>query len=58
VFERPSLTLVGAHIVGSAASEIIHIAEAFLRSGATAHDIAETLYNKTRRYPTCTGTRR
>lgn len=48
IFERPSLTLVGAHVVGSAASEIIHIGQAFLRSGATAQDIAETLYN----YPT------
>ena len=33
LFERPSLRLVGAHIVGSAASEIIHIGQAFLRSG-------------------------
>jgi NAD(P) transhydrogenase len=48
VFERPSLKLVGAHVVGSAASEIIHVGQAFLRSGATATDIAETLYN----YPT------
>ncbi len=48
VFERPSLRLVGAHVVGSAASEIIHIGQALLRSSATAHDIAETLYN----YPT------
>jgi NAD(P) transhydrogenase len=48
VFERPSLKLVGAHVVGSAASEIIHVGQAFLRAGATATDIAETLYN----YPT------
>jgi NAD(P) transhydrogenase len=48
LFERPSLRLVGAHVVGAAASEIIHVAEAFLKSGATATDIAETLYN----YPT------
>ena len=40
--------LVGAHVVGSAASEIIHVGQAFLRAGATANDIAETLYN----YPT------
>ena len=45
VFERPSLRLVGAHVVGSAASEIIHVGGAFLRAGATANDIAETLYN-------------
>ena len=48
LFERPSLRLVGAHVVGNAASEIIHVAEAFLRYGATAHAIAELLYN----YPT------
>jgi NAD(P) transhydrogenase len=34
--------------VGSGASEIVHIGQAFLRQGATATDIAETLYN----YPT------
>ncbi len=48
VFARPSLELVGAHVVGSDASEIIHVGEAFLRSGANATVIAETLYN----YPT------
>jgi NAD(P) transhydrogenase len=48
LFERPALRLAGAHVVGSGASELIHIAEAFLRQGATATDIAETLYN----YPT------
>jgi NAD(P) transhydrogenase len=48
LFEWPSLKLAGAHIVGAAASELIHVGEAFLRSGATAHDIAELLYN----YPT------
>jgi NAD(P) transhydrogenase len=48
LFERPSLQLAGAHVVGSGASELIHIGQAFLRQGATATDIAETLYN----YPT------
>jgi NAD(P) transhydrogenase len=48
LFERPSLKLVGAHVVGASASEVIHVAEAFLRSGATATDIAELIYN----YPT------
>lgn len=48
LFERPSLTLVGAHVVGSGASEIIHIGEAFLHSRSSATAIAETLYN----YPT------
>ncbi len=48
LFERPSLRLAGAHVVGSGASELIHIGQAFLRQGASATDIAETLYN----YPT------
>jgi NAD(P) transhydrogenase len=48
LFARPGLRLVGAHVVGSGAAEIIHVGQAFLRSGATATDIAETLYN----YPT------
>ena len=48
LFERPSLKLVGAHIVGTSASELVHIGEAFLHQGATASEIAETIYN----YPT------
>jgi NAD(P) transhydrogenase len=48
LFERPSLKLAGAHVVGAAASELVHVGQAFLRQGATATDIAETLYN----YPT------
>ena len=40
--------LLGAHIVGSSASELIHIGQAFLRLGATAEDIADSIYN----YPT------
>jgi NAD(P) transhydrogenase len=48
LFERPSLKLAGAHVVGSGASELVHVGQAFLRQGATANDIAETLYN----YPT------
>lgn len=48
LFERPSLKLVGAHVVGSSASELVHIGEAFLHQGAVASEIAETIYN----YPT------
>ena len=48
LFEKASLRLVGAHMIGSSASELIHIGQAFLRAGATAPQIAETLYN----YPT------
>ena len=39
---------MGAHVVGTGASELIHVGQAFLHSGATASQIAETLYN----YPT------
>jgi len=48
LFEAASLQLLGAHMIGHAASELIHIGQAFLRSGATAPQIAETFYN----YPT------
>jgi len=48
LFEAGSMRLVGVHIVGASASELVHIGEAFLRAGATASQIAETLYN----YPT------
>ncbi len=48
LFEAGSMRLVGAHMIGHSASELIHIAQAFLRAGANAFQIAETLYN----YPT------
>jgi NAD(P) transhydrogenase len=48
LFEASSLRLLGAHMIGHGASELIHIAQAFLRAGATAYQIAETPYN----YPT------
>jgi NAD(P) transhydrogenase len=48
LFELGSLKLVGAHMIGHGASELIHIGQAFLRAGATAPQIAETMYN----YPT------
>jgi NAD(P) transhydrogenase len=48
LFEVGSLKLVGVHMIGHGASELIHIGQAFLRAGATAPQIAETLYN----YPT------
>ena len=43
-----SLRLLGVHVVGSSASELVHIGQAFLRTGADAWQVAETLYN----YPT------
>jgi NAD(P) transhydrogenase len=48
LFEADSMRLVGVHIVGPSASELVHIGQAFIRAGATASQIAETLYN----YPT------
>ena len=48
LFSVETLELLGAHIIGQGASELIHIAQAFLRARATAVVIAETLYN----YPT------
>lgn len=48
LFDATSMQLLGAHIVGTSASELIHIAQVYLDRGATALDIAETLYN----YPT------
>jgi NAD(P) transhydrogenase len=48
LFARDTLTLVGVHIIGHTASELIHTGQAFLDAGADAAHIAETLYN----YPT------
>ncbi len=48
LFERASLRLLGAHIIGHSASELIHTGQAFLDADASAFHIAETLYN----YPT------
>jgi NAD(P) transhydrogenase len=48
LFETESLRLLGVHVIGTSASELIHIGQAFLRSQADAWIIAETLYN----YPT------
>jgi NAD(P) transhydrogenase len=48
LFDLDSLELLGAHIVGAQASELIHTAQAYIRSGGTAIDIAEALWN----YPT------
>jgi NAD(P) transhydrogenase len=48
VFEKESMRLRGAHMVGHTASELVHIGQAFLAKQATAQDIAETLFN----YPT------
>jgi NAD(P) transhydrogenase len=48
LFAADSMELLGVHIVGLSASELIHTGQALLESRATADRIAETLYN----YPT------
>ncbi len=45
IFERASGKLIGAHIVGADASEIIHFAALAVRSGARAEDIAGMVFN-------------
>jgi NAD(P) transhydrogenase len=48
LFEGEELRLAGAHLVGHGASELIHTGQAYLQDGATAGQIAETIFN----YPT------
>ena len=48
LFDASSMRLLGVHIIGTNASELVHIGFAFLRSSATAVQLAETLFN----YPT------
>jgi NAD(P) transhydrogenase len=48
IFDAQSTELLGAHIVGPGASELIHIGQALLLSHSTAEQIAEMLFN----YPT------
>ena len=48
LFDASSAKLLGAHMVGMGASELIHIGQAYLQSGMTAFQIAESIYN----YPT------
>lgn len=48
LFDAGTGRLLGVHIVGASASELVHVGQAYMRSGATAQDVADTLYN----YPT------
>lgn len=48
LFDADTMELLGAHVVGSDAAELIHTGQAFLQARATATVIAETLFN----YPT------
>jgi NAD(P) transhydrogenase len=46
--ETDSLRLRGVHVIGTAASELVHIGQALLVNRADAWQVAETMYN----YPT------
>lgn len=48
LFHQDTLVLLGAHVLGTNASELIHTAQVYLGQGATATAVAEALYN----YPT------
>ena len=45
IFERSSGKLIGAHVAGPDASEIIHFAALAVRTGARAEDIAAMVFN-------------
>lgn len=45
IFEEEGRRLVGAHIVGQDAAELIHFAAACVRLGATAEDIKDMIFN-------------
>ncbi len=48
LFDANDGRLLGVHIVGEGASELVHIGQAYLKMQATAFEIADSLYN----YPT------
>jgi NAD(P) transhydrogenase len=48
LFETRSLKLVGVHLIGTGASELVHIGQAYLRSQSDALLMAESMFN----YPT------
>lgn len=48
LFDAETEALLGCHLVGSSASELVHIGQAHLIAGSKAVDIAEAAYN----YPT------
>ena len=48
LFDAGTERLLGAHIVGQGASELVHLGQAYLAAGVTAAQISETIFN----YPT------
>ncbi len=45
IFERPTRRLIGAHVAGQDAAEIIHFAALAIKTGATADEIAGLVFN-------------
>ena len=45
IFDGPTLRLVGAHVAGQDASEIIHFAALAVKMGARAEDLKDMVYN-------------
>lgn len=45
VFRAADRRLVGAHILGEEANELIHIAQAVLHNGGTVHEFIDTTFN-------------
>jgi NAD(P) transhydrogenase len=48
VFERPTRKLVGAHVIGDRATELVHIGQAIITLGGTVETLIEMVFN----YPT------
>ena len=48
IFHRETRTLLGVHIIGEGASELLHIGQAVMALGATINYFADTVFN----YPT------
>lgn len=48
LFSVETERLLGVHIIGNSAAELVHVGEAWMKMGATANDIADSIYN----YPT------
>jgi NAD(P) transhydrogenase len=46
--DADTLRVLGVHVIGHGASELIHTGQAWLARGATAHDVADEIFN----YPT------
>ena len=45
IFDAPTRRLIGAHVAGQAASEIIHFAALAIKMGARAEDLEDMVYN-------------